>query len=202
MIARAIFAPAQEFDHLFPVQMAHACFREIDFQLLHWIGIHHWERDFIIYAADRIHNLGNALEIHNHIFVRREAHDLLDLLFGLFDALLGAIGRVNLAVCARLVDVGHGIARHVHDVHRMLFGIERHNHNVVGTGFVDVGCTDNKGKEIINTVAHVEIHADRIAVFRIVDCRVIAVLGGRKAGRLGDNGDIHAARNHNPKDCK
>ena len=125
-------SPAQEADRLLTVQVLLAFF-QVDMQVLRRVVVLHVERHIVIYAADRIDNGCNAVEVDDHIFIRPEAHQTLDFLVHLLDvaafaAGIHAVGCVYLLARAGRRVVAHGVARDVHDVDGLFVGVHSRDH--------------------------------------------------------------------------
>ena len=64
-------------------------------QILGRIIIFHAPGHIIGHTAKRVNNIGNAVEIDDHILVGREAQHLFYLAFGGLNALFRAVGRID-----------------------------------------------------------------------------------------------------------
>ena len=153
-------------------------------QVLRGVVVLHAEGDLVVHAADRVHDRRDAVKVDDHIIVRLEAHQALDLALGLVDAADG-IGRVDLAARVRGIVVAHGVARDVHDVDGLFLDVHRRDHERVRARFFLVHRADDKGEHIVYARARVEqaVHIDPVAVFLVLDGRVVG-----RCGRTDEQG--------------
>ena len=163
-------APAQELDGLLAGEVLHARLK-VDVEVLRGVVIFHAERHLVVYAADGVHDGRDALEVHDNILIRLKAHQALDFDLGLLNALLGGVGRVDLAPRAAFAVVAHGIARNIHNVDGLVLGVHRRDHQGVRARLVLIDRADNEREHIFDARALIEQAAriDLVAVGLVVD---------------------------------